>query len=77
MYLRTSIPDERLSLLLVVSTRLRWNAGISIGSFTDSFVSNTGLVVFCVGSALQCGARKFSDLVMGRAIGGFGVGALR
>ncbi|KAF9784036.1 general substrate transporter [Thelephora terrestris] len=36
----------------------------------------TACVVFCVGSALQCGARKFSDLVVGRAIGGFGVGAL-
>ncbi|KAF9649511.1 hypothetical protein BDM02DRAFT_3094693 [Thelephora ganbajun] len=36
----------------------------------------TACVVFCVGSALQCGAHRFSDLVVGRAIGGFGVGAL-
>ncbi|KIM71935.1 hypothetical protein PILCRDRAFT_830062 [Piloderma croceum F 1598] len=33
-------------------------------------------VVFCIGSGLQCGARSLSDLVLGRAIGGLGVGAL-
>jgi len=33
-------------------------------------------VVFCIGSAFQCGAHTFTDLVLGRAIGGFGVGAL-
>ena len=42
-----------------------------------SIGSNVQLVVFCVGSALQCGAHRFSDLVIGRAIGGFGIGALR
>ena len=41
------------------------------------FFSRSSIVVFCVGSALQCGARRFGDLVIGRAIGGFGVGALR
>jgi len=52
----------------------RWNVIVLI---LGSFVSKTRLVVFCVGSALQCGARRFGDLVLGRAIGGFGVGALR
>ncbi|KAN0097637.1 General substrate transporter [Tylopilus felleus] len=33
-------------------------------------------VVFCFGSGLQSGARNFNDLIIGRAIGGFGVGAL-
>ncbi|KAH9920932.1 MFS monosaccharide transporter [Fomitopsis serialis] len=33
-------------------------------------------VVFCVGSAFQCGADSLAHLVVGRAIGGLGVGAL-
>ncbi|KII95512.1 hypothetical protein PLICRDRAFT_34394 [Plicaturopsis crispa FD-325 SS-3] len=33
-------------------------------------------VIFCIGSGFQCGARTLSDLVLGRAIGGVGVGAL-
>jgi len=33
-------------------------------------------VIFCIGSGLQSGARNFDDLVIGRAIGGIGVGAL-
>ncbi|KAH7911331.1 general substrate transporter [Hygrophoropsis aurantiaca] len=33
-------------------------------------------VVFCIGSALQCGAGSLNNLILGRAIGGFGVGAL-
>ena len=35
------------------------------------------IVVFCVGSAFQCGARSLTHLVFGRAVGGVGVGALR
>ncbi|KAI9574868.1 general substrate transporter [Boletus coccyginus] len=32
--------------------------------------------IFCLGSGLQSGARNLDDLIIGRAIGGFGVGAL-
>lgn len=34
-------------------------------------------VIFCFGSGLQSCARNLNDLIIGRAIGGFGVGALR
>jgi MFS family permease len=34
-------------------------------------------VVFCVGSAFQCLANSLFHLIIGRAIGGVGVGALR
>ncbi|EPT00414.1 hypothetical protein FOMPIDRAFT_1023794 [Fomitopsis schrenkii] len=33
-------------------------------------------VVFCIGSAFQCGAGSLAHLIVGRAIGGLGVGAL-
>ncbi|KIJ66107.1 hypothetical protein HYDPIDRAFT_110267 [Hydnomerulius pinastri MD-312] len=33
-------------------------------------------IIFCIGSGLQSGARNLNDLIIGRAIGGFGVGAL-
>ncbi|KAH8087784.1 general substrate transporter [Cristinia sonorae] len=33
-------------------------------------------VVFCIGSALQCAAQSIPQLIVGRAIGGLGVGAL-
>ena len=33
------------------------------------------LVVFCIGSAFQCGAERLAHLIVGRAIGGLGVGA--
>ncbi|GLB37892.1 putative major facilitator superfamily, sugar transporter (TC 2.A.1.1) family protein [Lyophyllum shimeji] len=36
----------------------------------------TACVVFCIGSAFQCGAQSLSHLFVGRAIGGVGVGAL-
>lgn len=35
------------------------------------------LAVFCIGSAFQCGAESLLHLIVGRAIGGLGVGALR
>lgn len=41
-----------------------------------SYSANT-VVIFCFGSGLQSGARNLNDLIVGRAIGGFGVGALR
>ena len=34
-------------------------------------------VIFCIGSAFQCGAQTLSHLFIGRALGGLGVGALR
>lgn len=34
-------------------------------------------VVFIIGSLFQCAAQSFSHLFIGRAVGGFGVGALR
>ncbi|KAG1782069.1 general substrate transporter, partial [Suillus placidus] len=33
-------------------------------------------IIFCLGSGLQCGAQSLNNLIIGRAIGGFGVGAL-
>ena len=35
------------------------------------------LVMFCIGSAFQCGAMRLTHLFVGRALGGVGVGALR
>ena len=35
-----------------------------------------GAVIFCLGSALQCGATNLSFLYAGRAIAGLGVGFL-
>jgi hypothetical protein len=34
-------------------------------------------VVFCIGSGFQCGAQTLTHIIVGRAIGGLGVGALR
>ncbi|KAF8824448.1 hypothetical protein HHX47_DHR8000390 [Lentinula edodes] len=34
------------------------------------------MIIFCIGSTLQCGARSLLHLFLGRAIGGVGVGAL-
>ena len=39
--------------------------------------THIGLVVFCIGSAFQCGASSLSHIFIGRAVGGVGVGALR
>ncbi|OAX37789.1 general substrate transporter [Rhizopogon vinicolor AM-OR11-026] len=33
-------------------------------------------IIFCLGSVLQCGAQSLNTLILGRAIGGLGVGAL-
>jgi MFS family permease len=40
------------------------------------FLILSDTVVFCIGSALQCFASEFIHLIIGRAIGGIGVGAL-
>ena len=37
----------------------------------------SALVVFCIGSAFQFGAQSTTHLILGRGIGGIGVGALR
>lgn len=52
-------------------------SGESSVSSRPSPYSTNPQVVFCFGSGLQSGARNFNDLIIGRAIGGFGVGALR
>ncbi|EIM90835.1 uncharacterized protein STEHIDRAFT_72465 [Stereum hirsutum FP-91666 SS1] len=50
------------------------------GVFADRFTRRTSIAVasliFCVGSAIQCWAGSLTMLVVGRAIGGLGVGAL-
>ena len=48
---------------------------LSHAVFTTTFISPTA--VFCVGSSFQCAAQSLSDIFIGRAIGGIGVGALR
>ncbi|KAH7921651.1 general substrate transporter [Leucogyrophana mollusca] len=53
---------------------------LSAGVLADSYSRRHSIflasIVFCIGSGLQCGARSLNDLILGRAIGGFGVGAL-
>ncbi|KAH0839744.1 general substrate transporter [Lanmaoa asiatica] len=53
---------------------------LSSGVFADKYSRRHSIflasVIFCFGSGLQSGARNLNDLIVGRAIGGFGVGAL-
>jgi len=51
-------------------------SGILADRFSRRHSMFLACVVFCIGSGLQCGAGSLSHLVLGRAIGGFGVGAL-
>ncbi|KAG7091343.1 hypothetical protein E1B28_010386 [Marasmius oreades] len=50
------------------------------GVFTDRYSRGSSMfvacLVFCIGSAFQCGATRLGHLFLGRAIGGVGVGAL-
>ncbi|SJK98267.1 related to transporter (major facilitator superfamily) [Armillaria ostoyae] len=50
------------------------------GFFADRYSRRlsifTACVVFCIGSAFQCGAWKLYHIFIGRAVGGLGVGAL-
>ncbi|KAH7099884.1 general substrate transporter [Auriculariales sp. MPI-PUGE-AT-0066] len=59
--------------------------GAMIGALSASFAADTwsrryaiciASVIFCIGSAMQAGASSFGFLTAGRAIGGFGIGAL-
>lgn len=53
---------------------------ITCGILTDKYCRRHSIffasIIFCLGSGLQCGAQSLNDLIIGRAIGGFGVGAL-
>ncbi|ETW83108.1 major facilitator superfamily [Heterobasidion irregulare TC 32-1] len=51
-------------------------AGISADRFSRRTSMVLACAVFCIGSALQCWAESLSHVVLGRAIGGFGIGAL-
>jgi MFS family permease len=44
---------------------------------TEPNFETTLSVIFCIGSLLQCLAASINALIIGRAIGGLGVGALR
>lgn len=54
---------------------------ITCGILADKYCRRHSIffasIIFCIGSGLQCGAQSLNDLIIGRAIGGFGVGALR
>lgn len=53
---------------------------ITCGILADKYCRRHSIffasIIFCIGSGLQCGAQSLNDLIIGRAIGGFGVGAL-
>ncbi|KAG9317285.1 general substrate transporter [Chiua virens] len=53
---------------------------LSAGIFADKYSRRHSIflasVIFCLGSGFQSGARSLNELMIGRAIGGFGVGAL-
>ncbi|KAK1227922.1 hypothetical protein PQX77_009061 [Marasmius sp. AFHP31] len=53
---------------------------LTAGVMTDRYSRRTSMLVaslvFCIGSAFQCGASSLSHIFIGRAVGGVGVGAL-
>ncbi|KAK2464442.1 hypothetical protein APHAL10511_003590 [Amanita phalloides] len=53
---------------------------LSAGIYADRYSRRHSIffacITFCIGSLFQCGAQSLSDLFIGRAIGGIGVGAL-
>ncbi|EIW54398.1 general substrate transporter [Trametes versicolor FP-101664 SS1] len=53
---------------------------LTAGTLADKYSRRqsifTACAIFCLGSALQCGAQTPNHLVLGRGIGGLGVGAL-
>ncbi|KAJ4481051.1 MFS monosaccharide transporter [Lentinula aciculospora] len=51
-------------------------AGIFADNYSRRFSMFVSCVIFCIGSAFQCGAQTLLHLFIGRAIGGVGVGAL-
>ncbi|KAF8058682.1 general substrate transporter [Lyophyllum atratum] len=51
-------------------------AGTLADRYSRRHSISAACVVFCIGSAFQCGAQSLSHLFIGRAIGGIGVGAL-
>ncbi|OSC97300.1 general substrate transporter [Trametes coccinea BRFM310] len=51
-------------------------AGILADKYSRRQSIFAACAVFCIGSALQCGAQSSNHLIFGRGIGGLGVGAL-
>ncbi|EMD32938.1 hypothetical protein CERSUDRAFT_118367 [Gelatoporia subvermispora B] len=51
-------------------------AGVLADRQSRRFTIALACAVFCLGSALQCGATSLNQLTWGRAVGGIGVGAL-
>lgn len=53
---------------------------LTTGTFADRYSRRQSIIaacsVFCIGSAIQFGAQSLTHLIIGRAIGGLGVGAL-
>ena len=71
VHLQTDTPVGNLYLFPVVRTTIHIIGAMFLMCWC------VGEVIFCIGSGLQCAARSLSELILGRAIGGFGVGALR
>lgn len=74
-FLTDYLPEAAVLELLALMGSL--TCGVLADRFSRRQSIVAACVIFCIGSAIQCGARTLSDLVLGRAIGGFGVGALR
>ncbi|RDB24830.1 putative glucose transporter rco-3 [Hypsizygus marmoreus] len=53
---------------------------LAAGTFADRYSRRHSIcaacIIFCIGSAFQCGARSLTHIFIGRAVGGIGVGAL-
>ncbi|KAF9074514.1 MFS monosaccharide transporter [Rhodocollybia butyracea] len=50
--------------------------GIFADHYSRRFSISVSCIVFCIGSTIQCSAQSLLHLLIGRAIGGLGVGAL-
>ncbi|KAG6330207.1 hypothetical protein ID866_8883 [Astraeus odoratus] len=61
----------------VLADRYSRRHSIFLASGMHEWLPFHAAVVFCVGSSLQAGAQSLGDLILGRAVGGLGVGALR
>ncbi|KAI0629434.1 general substrate transporter [Trametes polyzona] len=85
------VPHPQLYAMFQVlnADRCRKAAALELGSLLGALTAGTladkysrrqsifaACAVFCIGSALQCGAQSPNHLILGRGIGGLGVGAL-
>ncbi|KAJ3916774.1 hypothetical protein F5877DRAFT_80595 [Lentinula edodes] len=73
LYPSIDLPCSSLAAVLELGALVVMPSSIRVYSFMSH---RTVLVIFCIGSTLQCGARSLLHLFLGRAIGGVGVGAL-